>query len=194
MMVALISRCILADPKQEFNRRTNRQPGSKRFGKDNQQPSLEVSGVVYEKVTSAGRDSVQENEGEGNRTAAREYNDAAHLFVQSGRIQKSGERAKSAFEGGEKAELERAEKAGKSKIREEDPAVERKSHRQDRSFTAPVGSRNYILRPARRFPPLTAASIRRSTISSVAEQHASGLIDLGGQVVRPAVVRVQFHD
>ena len=116
----------MTDPKEDPNRRTDRQPGS---GKDNQQPSLDVSGVVYEKVTPAGRDSMQENEGEGSRTAAREYNDAAHRFVQSGRVQESSERAKSAVEGSEKAELDRAEKVGKSKIREEDPAVERKPHR-----------------------------------------------------------------
>jgi hypothetical protein len=128
-MVALISRCILADPKQDPNCQTNRQAGSKRLGKDNQKPSLDVSGVVYEKVTPTDRDSMQENEGEGSRTAAREYNDAAHRFVQSGRVQESSEQAKSAVEGGEKAELERAETVGKSKIREEDPVVERKPHR-----------------------------------------------------------------
>ena len=110
----------MANPKQDPNLRTDR--------KDNPRPSLDVSGVVYEKVTPADRNSMQENEGEGNRTAARQYNDAAHRFVQSGRVQESSERAKSAVEGGEKAELERAEKVGKSKIREEDPAVE-KSHR-----------------------------------------------------------------
>jgi hypothetical protein len=128
-MVVLISRCILADPKQDPNRRPDHQPGPKRLGKTNQKPSLDVSGVVYEKVTPPGPDSKQSNEGEGNRTAAREYNDAAHRFVQSGRVQESSERAKSAVEGSEKAELDRAEKVGKSKIREEDPAVERKPHR-----------------------------------------------------------------
>ena len=108
----------MADPKQDPDRRADRQPGSKTFDKDNQQPSLDVSGVVYEKVTPAARDSTQENEGEGNRTAAREYNDSAHRFVQSGRVQESSEQAKRAVEGGEKAELERAEKVGKSKARE----------------------------------------------------------------------------
>ena len=101
----------MADPKQDPNLRTDRQAGSKRLGKDNPQPSLDVSGVVYEKVTPADRDSMQENEGEVNRTAARQYNDAAHRFVQSGRVQESSERAKNAVEGGEKAELERAEKS-----------------------------------------------------------------------------------
>jgi hypothetical protein len=119
----------LADSKRDPNRRADHQPGPKRLDKTNQKPSLDVSGVVYEKVTPPDPDSMQENEGEGNRTAAREYNDAAHRFVQSGRVQESSERAKSAVEGSEKAELDRAEKVGKSKIREEDPEVERKPHR-----------------------------------------------------------------
>jgi hypothetical protein len=91
----------LADPKQNPNRSTR--PQSR----------------------SAGR-TAEKNEGEGNRTAARKYNDATRRFVQSGRVEESGEQAKSAIQGDEKGELERAEKAGKNKIREEDPAVERK--------------------------------------------------------------------
>ena len=97
--------------------------------KDRQQQALDVSGVVYESSSSAGSASDQKNEGEGNRTAARRYNEATRDFVESGRVEESGERAKSAIEGDEKAELERAEKAGKHKIREEDPAVERKPHK-----------------------------------------------------------------
>ena len=68
----------------------------------------------------------QKNEGEGNRTAAKEYNEATKRFTQSGRVEESGKAAKRAVEGSEKAELERAEQAGKSKMREEDPAIERK--------------------------------------------------------------------
>lgn len=68
----------------------------------------------------------QKNEGEGNRTAAREYNEATKRFAQSGRVEESGKTAKKAVEGRERSELEQAEKAGKSKMREEDPAVERK--------------------------------------------------------------------
>jgi hypothetical protein len=68
----------------------------------------------------------QKNEGEGNRTAAREYNEATKRFTQSGRVEESGKKAKKAVEGREQAELERAEQVGKSKIREEDPAIERK--------------------------------------------------------------------
>jgi hypothetical protein len=117
----------LANRKQDPSHRTDRQHGRKESVRHNQQSSLDVSGVVYEKGTAPGRSAVQKNEGEGNRTAAREYNDATRRFVQSGRVQESGERAKSAIEGGEKAGLERAEKVGKSKVREEDPAVARKS-------------------------------------------------------------------
>lgn len=69
----------------------------------------------------------QRNEGEGNRTAAREYNAATERFAKSGRVAESGAEARDAIEdGAEKAELERAERIGKSKLREEDPAVERK--------------------------------------------------------------------
>ena len=68
----------------------------------------------------------QKNEGEGNRTAARAYNEATKRFTQSGRVEESGKAAKKAVEGPEKAELERAEKVGKSKLRKEGPAVARK--------------------------------------------------------------------
>lgn len=71
-----------------------------------------------------------QNEGEGSRTAARQYNDATERFAKSGRVQESGERARKAVEGGEKAELEQAERVGKSKMREEDPAIERKQGQQ----------------------------------------------------------------
>ena len=114
----------MADRKQDPSRRADRQADPRKSSKENRQPSLDVSGVVFEKGNSPGGGSVQKNEGEGNRTAARKYNDATRRFVQSGRVQESGERAKSAIEGGE-----RAEKVGKSKMREEDPAVERKSHK-----------------------------------------------------------------
>lgn len=68
----------------------------------------------------------QKNEGEGNRTAAREYNEATKRFTESGRVEESGKEAKKAVEGREGPELKRAEEAGKSKMREEDPAIERK--------------------------------------------------------------------
>lgn len=71
----------------------------------------------------------QRNEGEGNRTAARVYNNATERFAKSGRVKPQAERARKALEGDERRELERAERLGKSKAREEDPAVRRKSPR-----------------------------------------------------------------
>lgn len=71
----------------------------------------------------------QKNEGEGNRTAARAYNRATERFAKSGRVSVQAERAKRAIESGEKAELDAAERAGKSKARGENPAIRRKSTR-----------------------------------------------------------------
>jgi len=68
----------------------------------------------------------RKNEGEGSRTAARAYNEKTRRFAESGRVEESGRKARQAIEGGEKAELERAERKGKSKARGEDPAITRK--------------------------------------------------------------------
>ncbi len=69
----------------------------------------------------------QRNEGEGNRTAARAYNRATKEFARSGKVEEQAKRAEQAVDGPQKAELERAEQAGKSKSRGEDPAVLRKN-------------------------------------------------------------------
>lgn len=69
----------------------------------------------------------QKNEGEGNRTAARAYNAATEKFAKSGRVDKQARRAQEAVDGPQKAELERAERVGKSKARGEDPALSRKA-------------------------------------------------------------------
>jgi len=68
----------------------------------------------------------QRNEGEGNRTAARVYNRATNESARSGKVEEQAKRAEQAIEGPQRAELERAEQAGKSKSRGEDPAVLRK--------------------------------------------------------------------
>ncbi len=70
--------------------------------------------------------SKQRNEGEGNRTAARAYNKATKEFARSGQVEEQAQRAKQALDGPQRADLERAEQAGKSKSRGEDPAVLRK--------------------------------------------------------------------
>lgn len=67
----------------------------------------------------------QQNQGEGNREAARHYNEETRKFVESGRVEKSAADAKRAYEGAERADLERAEREGKSHAKGEDPAVKR---------------------------------------------------------------------
>jgi hypothetical protein len=71
--------------------------------------------------------STQRNEGEGNRTAARQYNEAQRRFVQSGKVEEKAREAEHALEAPEKSALERAEAVGKSHKRAEDPEITRKS-------------------------------------------------------------------
>ena len=65
----------------------------------------------------------QKNEGEGSRSGARAYNQATKEFVDSGRVDDAAQKARKAVEGGEKAELERAEAEGKRHAKGEDPAL-----------------------------------------------------------------------
>ena len=64
-----------------------------------------------------------ENEGEGSRTAARAYDDAATKFAHSGKVEPAARDAEKALDGPEKAELARAEAEGKRHSHGEDPAV-----------------------------------------------------------------------
>ena len=69
----------------------------------------------------------QRNEGEGNRTAAREYNEMQRRFVKSGKVdQKAHEAERDLRDQHIRAELERAEAVGRRHIAEEDPAVKRR--------------------------------------------------------------------
>jgi hypothetical protein len=63
-------------------------------------------------------------QGEGNYEAARRYDESQKRFVQSGRVKKAAEQAepKSAAEA---EALKRAEEAGKSRSKGEDPSVVR---------------------------------------------------------------------
>lgn len=70
----------------------------------------------------------QKNEGEGNRTAARVYNENQHGFVKSGRVKTQAREAERALDGPEARELAEAEAIGKSHIAEEDPEVARDYH------------------------------------------------------------------
>lgn len=64
------------------------------------------------------------NQGEGNREAAKAYNEAQHEFVESGQVKQKAEEAKRALET-EGDKLKKAEQAGRSKAAERDPEIER---------------------------------------------------------------------
>jgi hypothetical protein len=63
------------------------------------------------------------NEGEGNKTAARQYNKAQRNFVESGQVDEKARDAERALDGPERAELEAAEAIGKSRAAGEDPEI-----------------------------------------------------------------------
>ena len=74
---------------------------------------------------TAGRGSHGENrnEGEGNRTAAREYNRATEKFAASGKVDAKAREAAKAVDGPEGDALRRAEQAGKAHAHGEDPLL-----------------------------------------------------------------------
>ena len=72
------------------------------------------------------QERVSRNEGEGNRTAAREYNEAQRRFVESGNVDQKAREAEQALDTPEKRAMERAEIVGKSHKRAEDPEITRK--------------------------------------------------------------------
>lgn len=75
--------------------------------------------------------SKQRNEGEGNRTAAREYNQAQQRFIRSGKVdQKAHEAEKDLRDSEIRRELEHAEAVGRRHTAEEDPEVTR-SYKKD---------------------------------------------------------------
>lgn len=61
------------------------------------------------------------NQGEGDREAARRFNKSEQDFVKSGKVKEAARKAGE----GDKREMERAEKIGKGRAKELDPAVER---------------------------------------------------------------------
>jgi len=65
------------------------------------------------------------NEGEGNRTAAREFNREQQAFAQSGPVEQKAREAKTALAGPEGKSLKKAERAGRKRSRGEDPDVKR---------------------------------------------------------------------
>lgn len=87
-------------------------------------------------MTERSRTGNQANEGEGNKTAAREYNKSQQRFVKSGRVDEKAREAERAVDGPERDELEKAEAAGKSHIAEEDPQVKNADKSRPKSGNA----------------------------------------------------------
>jgi len=71
--------------------------------------------------------SGQKNEGEGNKTAAREYNKGATEFAKSGQVEGKAREAKSAVDGKDGEKLRQAEREGQSHSHGEDPQLRRKA-------------------------------------------------------------------
>ena len=63
-------------------------------------------------------------QGEGNYEAAREYNESAREFVESGQAQQAQEKLKN-IDASEQEKLEKAEQERDKRIHERDPAVKR---------------------------------------------------------------------
>jgi hypothetical protein len=71
--------------------------------------------------------TISRNEGEGNRTAAREYNEAQRQFFRSGRVDQKAREAENDLMNEEiRRELEHAETVGKRHAAKEDPEVKRR--------------------------------------------------------------------
>lgn len=69
--------------------------------------------------------SSTENQGEGNRKAADQYNEATKEFVKTEDVSGKAKEARDALDSAEGSELRSAEEKGKQKAHEEDPQVHR---------------------------------------------------------------------
>jgi len=92
---------------------------------DKHQKANEQQKQVVPPQPDGKRQKDQQNEGEGNRTAAREFNQKQQDFAKSGRVEEAAEEAREALEGREGEELEVARKQAASRAREHDPAEQR---------------------------------------------------------------------
>lgn len=68
------------------------------------------------------------NQGEGNVDAARNYNRSTRDFVESGQVDHAAREA-DPHSAAEASEMQRAEREGRARAKEEDPAVERDPRR-----------------------------------------------------------------
>jgi hypothetical protein len=69
--------------------------------------------------------TTQPNEGEGSRTGAKQYDQAAERFAKSGKVEQKAKEARDAVDGPEGKELAEAEATGKRHSKGEDPALKR---------------------------------------------------------------------
>ena len=67
----------------------------------------------------------QKNEGEGNRTAARNFNEKQQAFAKSGKVEEKAQEARRAVDSAEGEELRQAELIGKRHAADEDPEIKR---------------------------------------------------------------------
>jgi len=81
--------------------------------RDQQPEPTILLGKQLAKEDEVDETSNSRNEGEGNRTAARAYNEAQHRFVESGKVEQKAREAATAMNSPERAELERAEAVGR---------------------------------------------------------------------------------
>ena len=65
------------------------------------------------------------NEGEGNHTAAKQYNDAQKGFAESGTVEQAAKDAAQAVDGPEGSGLRQAEEEGKRRSHGEDPQLKK---------------------------------------------------------------------
>ena len=71
---------------------------------------------------SGGRPDMEGNQGEGNKGAAKAYNEDTKEFAQGGRVEEQARKAREDLEGPKGDELRRAEEKGRSRAKDEDPA------------------------------------------------------------------------
>ena len=77
------------------------------------QPSKPTSGAPLP-LQQAGKPPQAKNEGEGNRTADREYRDGAKAFVRSGQVDARAKEAAAAVDGPEGPALRKAEEKARN--------------------------------------------------------------------------------
>ena len=104
------------NPKQQDPSKQNPQPDRPADPKPDQPLAKEAPAAQRNPRQNA------QNEGEGNKTAAREYDNDATRFAQSGKVEEKAREAERAFDGPEGPSLRDAEAVGKARGTGNDPA------------------------------------------------------------------------